>query len=309
LLATSARPGVVHLWDVGAGRLAREIRRQRNSGFGSEGSFALLTYAPNDLAFSPDGRRLAYATDHGTVRLHDVEGGQDLLVLQDFPHQTDRLFFSRDGRKLFAVDSYPRWHQWDATPLPDEVAFERLAAARLSALAGDELLTPEEVRQRLLDDGTLNDAARSVLLRWADTMHVDPNRFNSAAWQVALLPGASADEYEKALRRAKVACGVEADNPNHENTRAAALYRVGRYDEALATLRRCVALRKEEGKEPDYADRAFLALACHQLGRAEEAREHLGWLREQKRKKTEAAGEYDFQALLAEAERLIGDSP
>ena len=179
-LATAARPGLVHLWDVRAGRLVREIRQQRQSSFGTEGAYALLYLSRNDLAFSPDSRRLAYATDHGTIRLHDVEGGQDLLILQDFPHQTDRLFFSRDGRKLFAVDSSPHWHQWDASPLPDDVAFERLAAARLKTLVDDEVLPADEVRRRLREDTTLSEAARAVALRLADTVGDNPNRFNQS---------------------------------------------------------------------------------------------------------------------------------
>jgi WD40 repeat protein len=305
-LATSPHPGVVHLWDVGAGHLARVIDQERRSGFGGEGGWALLHHTPNDLAFSPDGRRLAYATDHGTVRLHDVEGGQDLLVLDDFPLYVDRLFFSRDGRRLFAVDSRPRWHVWDATPLPDDTAFARLALSRVSELA-EMVLPREELIREVREDPTLSEAARAVTLRLAETAADDANRFNGAAWRVALLPGASFADYRLALSQAEFACALEPDNPNHENTRAIALYRLGRYEDALASLRRCAAMRKEWGKELDWSDRAFLAMTCHRLGRADEAREHLENLRRRARRMKEAEREPEFVMLLHEIERLIED--
>jgi WD40 repeat protein len=303
-LATSSHPGVVHLWDVSAGKLVRELRQQRRNSYGGEGGWSLLYHSPRDLAFSPDGRRLAYATDHRTVRLHDVEGGQDLLVLDDFPFQVDRLFFDRDGRKLFAVDSYPRWHVWDATPLPDEIAFARLAQARVSALAA-EVLPRSEIVERLREDATLSDAARAAALKLAETVDDRADRFDEAAWPVVLLPGAAVADYEKALHHAELACKLEPDSVNHENTLAAALYRVGRYTEALAALRRCVALHAARKEQPHYADRAFLAMTCHRLRQAEEAREHLEHLRRLKRETPEREQEYDFLTLLREAERVI----
>ena len=299
LLAASAWPGHVDLWDVGTGRLVRDIHQERHSGHGPEGSYALLAYSPLNLAFSPDGRRLAYATDDRTVRLHDVEGGQDLLLLDDFRVQVSRLFFSRDGRRLFAVDSMPRWHIWDATPLPDETAFARLALARLTALA-KEMLPRSELIQRVRADQTLSEAARAVTLKLAETAVGDANRFNNAAWDVALLPDKGAAAYERALQHAVAACELEPDNFNHENTRAAVLYRLGRYKEALAILRRCVALRKDKGRELEYGDHAFLAMTCHRLGLASEARGHLKALQQ-----TKEEGDADFLRLRREAEMLI----
>ena len=51
------------------------------------------------------------------------------------------------------------------------------------------------------------------------------------------------------------------------NTLGVAEYRVGRYEDALATLTRSNDLLDA----PNYADLAFLAMANRQLGRVEEA--------------------------------------
>jgi WD40 repeat protein len=76
----------------------------------------MFASTPGWFAFTRDGKQLAYATNAGTVCLWDLEAGQDVLTLDDFPTPAVRLFFSGDGRRLFAVDHQPRWHVWDATP-------------------------------------------------------------------------------------------------------------------------------------------------------------------------------------------------
>jgi WD40 repeat protein len=69
----------------------------------------------NDMAFSPDGKRLASASDGGTVRVFDTASGEELLTLRG--HGDDRVLgvtFSPDGKWLASAG----WDQnvvlWDA---------------------------------------------------------------------------------------------------------------------------------------------------------------------------------------------------
>src|SRR5262249_55218522 len=58
----------------------------------------------------------------------------------------------------------------------------------------------------------------------------------------------------------------------YRNTLGIALYRAGRYDEAVQRLNESIALQKQGGT---YRDWLFLAMAHHRLGHADEARRGL----------------------------------
>jgi WD40 repeat protein len=124
-LAAAHLHGEVFLWDVASGNLVHHIRQLRGGRFQQDGLVEQLGQTPGWLAFSPDSALLAYAMDDGTVRVWDLESGQDVLVLEDFPAFVVRLYFSRDGHKLYAVDTRAERHVWDATPLPGAIRHGR----------------------------------------------------------------------------------------------------------------------------------------------------------------------------------------
>jgi len=86
------------------------------------------------------------------------------------------------------------------------------------------------------------------------------------------------------------------DEPIAQALLGVAQYRVGAYEDALETLRRC---GKTSMGYIDRATAAFTAMALHQLGRQEEAEASLERLRDL------CKDEEGAQFFLSEPERLI----
>jgi WD40 repeat protein/tetratricopeptide (TPR) repeat protein len=98
---------------------------------------------------------------------------------------------------------------------------------------------------------------------------------NSVAWVFALAPGA-VDDYERVVRMAALATpdipGINTRRHASLNTLGAALYRAGRYREAIAILNESVASVGGKDAEPDWV---FLAMAHQKLGNTAEAKQTL----------------------------------
>jgi WD40 repeat protein len=73
------------------------------------GHFAPIT----DLAFSPDSRVLASASQDGSLTLWDVSAGQALYVLNGHPGVVQALAYSADGARLASVDLGGNLSLWD----------------------------------------------------------------------------------------------------------------------------------------------------------------------------------------------------
>ncbi|MHC5009965.1 MAG: tetratricopeptide repeat protein, partial [Planctomycetota bacterium] len=127
------------------------------------------------------------------------------------------------------------------------------------------------------------------------------------AWDIACRADQTAEGYEAALAGARFFLEAHPDDYLVVNTLGVLEYRLGRYEDALATLSRSDAHFSEiyEGGVPE--DVAFIAMAQKQLGDDDAARAALARLRELMQQPRNADDRCKAD-LLAEAERLIEPS-
>ena len=112
---------------------------------------------------------------------------------------------------------------------------------------------------------------------------------------------------EKALSLARRAVDKAPENAAYRNTLGVALYRAGRFAEAVEVLE---ANAKEEHANVVH-DWLFLAMSHHRLGHAKEAREYrdraVQWRRLQERPDAVLAAEFD--AFRTEVEANLAGPP
>jgi tetratricopeptide (TPR) repeat protein len=276
------------------------------------------------VAFSPDGRRLASASDDETVKLWDVASGQELRTLKGHTGPVLSVAFSPDGWRLASAGDDRMVKIWDARPLTPEVQAEQesLGLAKLlfskppgkaqvlENLRGNRTIT-ELVRQKAL---ALVEAYRKPVVHpqpvrlddslFAKSMHkADPIVLNNASWTIVLKPNADASAYRLALCLAEEACRLAPDEANILNTLGLAQYRVGQYQQAVKTLTQAERLEMVRSHNSSRDNLAFLAMAHYRLGRTAEAREYLdrAWeLSKRKRWKDDRT-----RTFLSEAEALL----
>ena len=248
------------------------------------------------LAFFPDGRRLASAAGDGLIRIWDIETLKPLLNLEIPSTNTTSLAVSPDGRRVAAPvgkdvrvwSSVSEYHP-DAPELVGRL-FEQLEFA-------------DAVSARIRGDDRLDPGLRDAALRMVQSIGDQPARLNAVAWKSASAPDLDAVTYNLALRRAERAAQLLPWEPQIATTLGVAQYRAGAFREAVASLERSAALRGTSG----LPDLAFLSMARQRLGLVDAARDALEKLRAEMRKPDNAADK-DLQVFLREAEALVGTS-
>jgi WD40 repeat protein len=288
-LATGDKNQTIKVWDVAGGTELLSLKGHRQQATG--------------LCFSPDGRRLASAGDDTTVRVWDLATGQEVRRLEQVAGwgSLSSLTFTADGKRLLYGSSPV--YEWDARPLTDELLARREAMTLVEELFGRPL-PRDAVRARLRADPALREAVRRQALVLADWCleETSASQYYEVSWWVVRLPGIDPRFYPDALVQAETAYRLEPMRGDYAKALAAAQYRLGRYAEALGTLER-------SPNAIDWANRlAFEAMANHQLGRTDRARELL----EQLRQRVKAAGGNPYpgaQDALAQAEDVLSGPP
>jgi eukaryotic-like serine/threonine-protein kinase len=132
---------------------------------------------------------------------------------------------------------------------------------------------------------------------------------SEVAWACVLAPDAITDsEAPVRLAEAAIRDATGSDKVSYLNTLGAALYRSGRFDEAIRRLEEGIRLQGGEGLPSAWA---FLAMAHHRLGHRDQARRWLDRLRERQ----PSSGpdrfwdELEVRLLRSEAEAVIHYDP
>jgi tetratricopeptide (TPR) repeat protein len=297
-------------------------------------------------AFSPDGRRLATASFDRTIKLWDVATGRDVFTLRGHTAGVVSVAFSPDGQRLVSggIDATAR--VWDATPMPPETLAELDASFRqkqeslshltekiTDARQGDFLarrgqwgqaceafgiavehepsLTPLRRAHflSLLKAGNVEGYRRAVSELASRSVREavlrDPEW---VPWFCVLAPGAVPD-LDLPIRLAETVLPSYTAGMQHYvlNILGAALYRAGRYDEAVRRLEQSASDWSGVGAARNWV---FLAMAHHRLGHREEARLWLEKLRAYAKRElaTEFWEHVEIGILQSEAESLLSSA-
>jgi hypothetical protein len=258
----------------------------------------------NCVTFSPDGKRIATAGNDQTIKIWNAEDGRELLTLRGHNHGVLGVTFSPDSYLLASggIDTTAR--VWDATPFPPDELHEQEARRIIFPLHHSYRQFKDELIEWLRVDSTRSAPVRAAALALVETLGDDPELLDDASWSSIRAPDGRRDDYVLALRRAEAAVRLAPENSTYRKTLGVALYRVGRYPEALEALRRATALDTAKGSGPTPTELAFLTMTHHRLGHAVEARAGLDALRA-RMGDPEATRDPESGAFLHEAEVLI----
>jgi predicted NACHT family NTPase len=264
-LASASSDSKVKIWDADSGQEMQTL----------EGH----TFGVNCVAFSPDGKRLASASADKMVKVWDTVSGQVTLTLKGHTFGIPSVAFSPDGKRLASAGFDRTVRVWDSRPWTPRLRIEQ-EARNLINLLYVNLGLKAEVIQRIEQDVTLEPKVRHEALEMTKRWQEGAQWLNSMSWSVVARSGSAPESRALALRQAEAACRLEPSNGTYLNTLGVALYRNGRFQEALETLTRSDKINSalREGRIPD--DVSFLAMAHFKLGRQEKAQELLTRLRQ-----------------------------
>ena len=244
-------------------------------------------------SFSRDGRLMVVFDTSRLLRVVETETGRTLARLES-PDSCNASWaiFSPDGSRLvFSSNDGPAVHvwdlrrirrrlvemglDWDAPPLP-----ETDPAAETSRGLSNIVVDPGPYKPELFP--LLAQAAKLELSgdvggaidRLRQAVRVSPDYApaqNNLAWLLLTAPGADRN-LDEAIRHARRAVELQPGEQVSLNTLGVALYRAGRFADAIETLEKSLAAGK--GRLAAF-DLFFLAMAHHRLGHVDQARSRL----------------------------------
>jgi WD40 repeat protein/serine/threonine protein kinase len=133
-------PAAARLWDAVAGTMLVEPMRHR--------------FRVSDVAFSPDGTKLATASWDNTARLWDAATGKPLGEPMKHDFMVNAVAFSPDGTKVATASADKTARLWDAAsgkPLARPMKHDRLVQAVAFSPDGKTLATMSGEQARLWD--------------------------------------------------------------------------------------------------------------------------------------------------------------
>jgi serine/threonine protein kinase/WD40 repeat protein len=283
------------------------------------------------VAFSPDSAIFASETyinsDEGSIALIEVATGRELARLDDPDgERAVQVVFSPDGLQLVVMlAGQPYIRIWDLRAIRQRLAELDLDwsppptwESATPSIADFELLSPPKYR---VDRGQLDEWIKLAPIKrreqaltdaeellkhepdQPDVRHWLAESCNELAWKLVAGPESDRDP-TRALPLARRAVALAPDNDLYVNTLGLALYRAGKYSEAISVLER--SLGNHNNLSTPY-DLFFLTL-CHarqgDVGRARACIDHaVTWLKTSSH--PIGQGDQELKLFRAEAEALL----
>jgi hypothetical protein len=257
-IATASYDRTAKLWDTATGREVFTLR-------GHAGAVV-------SLAFSPNGHRIVSTSFDGTARLWDASPFfVEVLKSQEARHRQKQTELKALRDRSEAEGSVNGGSdrtgtgQWELAA----ASFGKLVEGAPNTLQFryQHILLLGEARNR----AGVQRACEDLLKKLGKT--TDPAQANGVAWSCVLVPDAVADrEAPIRLAEAALARWSEGEKSDVLNTLGAALYRAGRFEEAIRRLNESSRTQNEEGVPKGFA---FLAMAHHRLGHQGDAKHWL----------------------------------
>ena len=259
LLATAGDDKAIHVWDLNSGRILH--------------SLAAHTAAVRCLTFSPDGTRLASGGSDGAIRIWQPARGELLATLPVVSKSICSITFNRDGTILATGSRDGAVKLWHATP-PSQEEVEQRAARSVARYCQKSTGDTPHVNQILYLSKKLRASIEAILKNQYKSVETigtpveGPWRFNAKSWMIVMSRGHSKNEYDDALKWARLAHEAAPSEPWVLNTLGAALYRTGDLQAAEQPLLQAKAAIRGDGK---IFPTAFLAMCRSRLGNPERA--------------------------------------
>jgi WD40 repeat protein/serine/threonine protein kinase len=258
------------------------------------------------VVFHPDGSRLATGGRDGSLKLWDFESLTEAATLGG-SGWVGAMTFSPDGTMLCSTRQ-DDVRLWETNPgrrnLEAVRAAEEGVRELVEGLFRDHHRAPEVVA--LLEArGELEPLELRAAVGLARATPDGPRALGTLAWTIAREANLSEADYERALAKAEAALELEPAHAWTLDTKAAALFRLGRTEEALDALLRADSIRRAEGDEMTGRGGAFLALSYGALGMKQNAAGYAAYTEEWTRRHEFSEPWWD--RILAEVRAATGE--